>query len=454
MHYISTRGEAAASRFSDAVAVGLAPDGGLFLPDRLPDLSPHLEAWSHLGYPELCLAFFSEFADDMESNVLESCIQSAYSDFAEGEIAPVRQLGDHTWVLELFHGPTLAFKDFALQVLGNLYGAQIQRTGEPINVLGATSGDTGAAAIQGLAGTPGVNTFILYPLGRVSPLQERQMICTEDPHVFPLGIEGSFDDAQAALKSLFSDQGFRIRNRLSAVNSINLVRILAQCVYYLWAWFRLPPAIRDTIEVVVPTGNFGNIFAGWILRKMGVPFSRFRLATNQNDILYRLMNQGEYVQEPVRPSLAPSMDIQVASNFERFLYYFCQEDPARVRQIIETFRQSGAYHFDHFVAEGFSASRAIDEEIVRLIQQAKASFDYVADPHTACGFKDLDPDRPSLLVATAHPAKFPDTIERAIGLHPAHPRLEVLKQKQARYYPVDPTPEAIGSFIESHPAGL
>ncbi|MGC6606894.1 MAG: threonine synthase, partial [Lentimonas sp.] len=306
MQFISTRGQVPPVSFSTAVAQGLAPDAGLYLPEELPDLTPYLKEWEGLSYAELCEAFFAIFATDIDPQELHAIVSRSYKQFDHKDIAPIVELGDDRFVLELFHGPTLAFKDFALQLLGNLYASQIARTSKPISVLGATSGDTGAAAIHGLLGKKGVTTFILYPDGRISPLQERQMTCTGADNVFPLAIKGSFDDAQTAMKTVFEDQEFAAEVGLSAVNSINLARILAQCVYYLSAFFRLPADKREEVTFVVPTGNFGNVLAGWLVQRMGVPIKGFRVATNQNDILHRLFETGIYQLDAVEPSLAPS----------------------------------------------------------------------------------------------------------------------------------------------------
>ncbi len=451
MRFISTRGQTAALGFSEAVATGLAPDGGLFLPETTATFSSaDLQRWEGLGYADLCFEFMRFFATDIPAEELRAMIRRSYSTFSHPEIAPLRQLDERLHVLELFHGPTLAFKDFALQLLGNLYERQCRVRGETINVLGATSGDTGAAAIHGLLGKPGTAIFILYPDGRVSPLQERQMACTGAENVFALAVDGTFDDAQAALKEVFGDQTFRTRFRLSAVNSINLARVLAQCVYYLHAWLRLTKAQRDNVEFVVPTGNFGNVLAGWMLQKMGVPIRGFRVATNQNDILHRLFTTGEYRVGDVHPSLAPSMDIQVASNFERFLYYSVGRDPQRVRAIMDGFRSTGVHRFEDFNRDTFSASRTTDAEIETIIARVYREYGYVIDPHTACGFKDLDPERVSVVLSTASPAKFPDTIVRAIGSEPAHPTLEALKSRPIRKHPLRAEPAAIKAFIESH----
>src|SRR5687768_16446100 len=353
MRYLSTRGQTPALGFSDAVATGLAPDGGLFLPETLPNFGGDLARFEKLGYAELCFEFLRVFATDIPAETLRGIIAQSYTKFAHPEIAPLKPLAKNLYVLELFHGPTLAFKDFALQLLGNLYAHQCLVRRETINVLGATSGDTGAAAIHGLLGKPGTAIFILYPDGRVSPLQERQMTCTGAENVYALAVDGTFDDAQNALKEIFSDQEFRIGHRLSAVNSINLARVLAQCVYYLYAWLKLPATERDNVEFVVPTGNFGNVLAGWMLQKMGVPIRGFRVATNQNDILFRLFTTGEYRVGEVHPSLAPSMDIQVASNFERFIYFAVGRDPTLVRDVMRKFRQNGHYTFENFNRDSF-----------------------------------------------------------------------------------------------------
>jgi threonine synthase len=450
MKFISTRGQTPPVSFSEAVALGLAPDGGLFLPESLPDLSGRWQGWAKLSYPELLREFFTLFATDIPAEDLARMAAAAYTKFDHPDVAPLRRLDERTWVLELFHGPTLAFKDFALQFLGHLYEHQCITRNQSLTVLGATSGDTGAAAIHGLLGRARAKIFILYPDGRVSPLQERQMACTGAENVFALAVDGTFDDAQAAMKTIFEDQEFRVRHRLSAVNSINLARVLAQCVYYLWAWLRLPPDTRGDFEFVVPTGNFGNVLAGWLVQKMGVPISGFRVATNQNDILYRLFTTGDYALAEVHPSHAPSMDIQVASNFERFLYFAEDRDPARVRAVMEEFKRTGRYKFANFKRDSITASRTSDAEIAHIIRDVHTRYGYVVDPHTACGFKDLSKHRPSLVLATAHPAKFPEVIKESIGCESTHPTLEALKAKPLEKHRIPATVAAVRAFIEAH----
>lgn len=450
MRYVSTRGLTPALGFSDAVATGLAPDGGLFLPETLPEFPRRdLEAWARLSYPELCHAFLRTFATDIRDATLRTLITRSYATFSHPEIAPLKRLSDDLFVLELFHGPTLAFKDFALQLLGNLYEYQCAQRGESINVLGATSGDTGSAAIHGLLGKPGTAIFILYPEGRTSPLQERQMACTGASNVHAIAVQGTFDDAQAIVKELLGDQAFRLRHRLSAVNSINLARVLAQCVYYLYAWLHLPPKAQAEAEFVVPTGNFGNVLAGWMLQKMGVPLRSFRVATNQNDILYRLFTTGDYQVSAVTPSLAPSMDIQVSSNFERFLYFNVGRNPAKVREIMETFKTTGRYRFESFDRDTFTASRCTDAEIAGLIRETYQRWNYIVDPHTACGFKDIASDRPSVILSTASPAKFPETIVTAIGVEPTDPSLERLKTRPLVKTLLPASVAAVRAFVDA-----
>ncbi len=447
MKYISTRGQTDPVSFNEAVAIGLAPDGGLFLPESLPDITPRLAAWKNLSYAELCTEFLSLFATDIPEDVLSKLVHRSYGTFTHPDIAPLKKLEDKLYVLELFHGPTLAFKDFALQFLGNLYGWQCEQNGKSINVLGATSGDTGAAAIHGLLGKPRTAIFILYPDGRVSPLQERQMTCTGAANVHAIAIDGSFDDAQHVLKDIFANKTFASQHHLSAVNSINIARVLAQSVYYLYAWMRVPEAERENVEFVVPTGNFGNVFAGWLLEQMGVPIRGFKVATNRNDILHRLFTTAEYRTGEVHPSLAPSMDIQVASNFERFLYYALDENPTRVNTVMAQIKATGAYRFDLLNKSIFSSSSASDVEITELIRKVYERYLYIADPHTACAFKDINPQRTSIVLATAHPAKFPAAIRAAINHEPTAPALEELKERPIVKHKLPADAEAIKAFI-------
>ena len=448
MKFVSTRGQADAVSFSEAVAQGLAPDGGLYLPSEFPDITPFLREWENMSYSELCFSFFRLFATDINENTLHKIVEDSYSRFSHNEIAPMVSLDENLKVLELFHGPTLAFKDFALQLLGNLYEEQIKKSGRELTILGATSGDTGAAAIAGLLGKKGVTVFILFPDGKVSPLQERQMTCTESDNVFPLAIEGTFDDAQRAVKEIFSDLDFKKKVGLSAVNSINLARILAQSVYYLFAWFKIEKEDRLNTTFVVPTGNFGNVFAGWLLTKMNLPIKGFQVATNQNDVLHRLFKYGQYSLSEVSQSLAPSMDIQVASNFERLLYFILDGDTQKLTQIMAIFAKEGKYCFDDFQIDGFSSSTVSDDEIPEIIRNVQDNYDYLVDPHTACAFKDLKTSEKYLILATAHPAKFPKVYEKASLSEPKSAILEELKEKKRVKFSIDSSAHAIRSFIE------
>ncbi|MEM7147157.1 MAG: threonine synthase [Verrucomicrobiota bacterium] len=465
--FLSTRGQSSPLSFCDAFAAGLADDGGLFVPQSLPPLPPSLLD-PNLAYPDLAFDFFSLFDSNHSPEELKTLITRSHENFDHPDnAAPLRQLDEHTSLLELFHGPTLAFKDFGLQIVGNLFEDQIARTGKHINVLGATSGDTGSAAIHGLANKNGVNVFILYPKGRISDLQERQMTCTDAPNIFPICIEGSFDDAQNIVKELFNDLEFKTSAGLSAVNSINIARILAQSVYYISAFNQLPTASRaagasgsnGTLDFVVPTGNFGNIFAGWLASKMGLPVDRFTIATNQNDLLCRLFNSGVYQPAEVHPSLAPSMDIQVASNFERFLYYMLDEDAAQVAAHMNTLKSEGNLTIPEFNADTFHATRATDEDIFTLIKNVHDKYEIIVDPHTACGFQStfapetkLSPETHTVILATAHPAKFPDTIEKALGTRVTHPILEALKEKSRVRHAIPPNAAAIKDFIQANQA--
>jgi threonine synthase len=448
MRYISTRGQSEPLTFSAAVETGLAPDGGLFLPDQWPDLRPHLERWSSLGYAELAAEFFSLFAPEIPLSEWHELTRAAYSSFRHADVAPLVPLDERTYVLELFHGPTLAFKDFALQLLGLLYKRQVKLTGKKLAILGATSGDTGSAAIHGCLGQEGITIFILYPDGRVAPLQERQMACTGADNVYAIPVPGTFDDAQRVVKQAFGEKDFAQRVNLSAVNSINIARILAQCVYYLWAWFRLPERARGAVEFVVPTGNFGNILAGWLVQQMGVyPQASFRVATNQNDILYRFFTTGDYTPSAVQPSLAPSMDIQAASNFERFLSFVVGHDAARVRELLRTITSGETFHLD-LPPSTFRASRVTDAEIPGLIEQAWKKYDYVMDPHTACGFTALAGDKVSVVLATASPAKFPETVAQVTGHEPTDEILEQLKSRPLERHPLSADVGAVMAFME------
>lgn len=447
MQYISTRGQARPCSFSEAVEAGLAPDGGLFLPETLPDIADKLPGWSKLNYSQLAAEFFTLFAPEISNAEWHALTEEAYSRFDSPDVAPLRKITEKTFILELFHGPTLAFKDFALQLLGLLYKRQVAQNGKRLSVLGATSGDTGSAAIHGCMGQEGITIFILYPNGRVAPLQERQMACTGADNVYAIPVPGTFDDAQRVVKETFADTAFANAVNLSAVNSINIARVLAQCVYYIWACLKLPENARATAEYVVPTGNFGNVLAGWMAQQMGMPAGSFRVATNQNDILHRFFASGEYRQGDVHPSHAPSMDIQAASNFERFLYFILDRNPVRVREVMAQIK-SGAPLQIPLPKTSMRSTRMADETIVKVIAQMWQDWQYVLDPHTACAFTDMAQDRVSVVLATASPAKFPDVVKQATGTEPTHPALEALKSHPLKTWPMAADVSVVKQFIQ------
>jgi threonine synthase len=431
MRFISTRGEDVAT-FGEAVIKGLAGDGGLFVPETMPDISSYSTHWRGLTYTELAYSFLSIFAADIPENELRYCIENAYRAFPNPETpAPLIKLSDNLHVLELFHGPTLAFKDFALQLLGQLYGRHIRNTGHSINILGATSGDTGSAAIHGMLKQPGVHSFILYPEGRIAELQERQIACTASPFVHPFAIDGSFDDAQSIVKQIFGDVKFSSACSLTAVNSINIARILAQCIYYLDTVLKLGADDDNPLEFIVPTGNFGNVLAGWMLSRMGIRGLRFCVATNVNAVVSDFFRTGEYCPGKVTPSYAPSMDIQQASNFERWLWWHFNGDSLRVRKVLTALRHDGKFVLNETPANN-DIIRTIscnDEGIKTCIEQIWREKNYIADPHTACAFSAVRKDVRSVALATAHPAKFPETIASVTGQYPKHQSLDALKHR-------------------------
>jgi threonine synthase len=448
MVYHSTRGQTPPHTFSEAVEAGLAADGGLFLPEKLPSIADKLVAWEQLSYAELAAEFFVPFAPEIPAPEWREMTAEAYQKFSHPDVAPLVKISEQTFILELFHGPTLAFKDFALQLLGLLYKRQVKLSGKSLCVLGATSGDTGSAAIHGCLGQAGITIFILYPDGRVAPLQEKQMACTGAKNVFAMPVPGFFDDAQDMVKQAFGDATFAKQLNLSAVNSINIARVLAQCVYYIWAWLRLPADKRQLVEFVVPTGNFGNVLAGWLAQQMGLPVHSFRVATNQNDILHRFFTTGQYTQSPVKPSHAPSMDIQAASNFERFLHYMLGQDAVRTREVMAQVKQ-GSLNLQLPAEHGFRSSRMDDQTIPQVIQQIYQDWNYVLDPHTACAFTDMAKDAVSVVLSTASPAKFPDVVFDAISIQPTHPSLEALKSLPLERHPLSGDVAALKQFLRT-----
>jgi threonine synthase len=461
MQYISTRGRIAPISFKEAVMMGLATDGGLLLPTTLPVIDAQtLSSWQSLSYQELAFEVMSRFIDDIPAAELKALIDRSYQTFNHPQITPlVKRGGVH--ILELFHGPTLAFKDVALQFLGNLFEYLLAETNERMNILGATSGDTGSAAIHGVRGKERINIFILHPHKRVSPIQELQMTSVVDSNVFNIAIQGTFDDGQAIVKSIFNDIPYKERHRLGAVNSINWARILAQIVYYVYAYFRVSEAEgRTAVDFSVPTGNFGDVFAGFVARRMLGPerIGRLILATNDNDILARFVVAGDYSTSQVVPTSSPSMDIQLASNFERYLYYLNDEDAGRTARDMESLASQHALHFDAEtmarIREDLSGRRVTEAEVIDTIRDFYHETGYVLDPHTAVGVKAgrefAGADRPMICLATAHPGKFGAAVTRAIGEQPLPPSLAALQGRPTRCEILAASAPVIKEFIDAH----
>lgn len=423
MKYTSTRGQVSPIGFTDAVLMGLADDGGLLVPEHIPQLSEAtLKQWQQLSYPELATEIFALFTgNDIPREDLRKLVDDSYATFRHPDVTPIHQLEDGRYVLELFHGPTFAFKDIALQFLGNLYAYISQKTGSIIHILGATSGDTGASAIEGVRGKDSIRICILHPHQRVSKVQELQMTTADDENVLNLAVQGTFDDCQRIIKELFADVTFKQDYHLRAINSINIARLLAQTVYYFYAYFQLlNKGLTAPLSFSVPTGNFGDIFAGYLAKRMGLPIERLILATNENNILARFVHEGIYEPGSFQETYSPSMDIQVASNFERYLYYLCNEDSKQTALLMEQFKREGRIGMDSEklgqVQQDFAAYSVANEECLDTIRAYHAQFNYLLDPHTACGAAATDKlahdGEAVVILSTAHPAKFNEAIEK------------------------------------------
>lgn len=457
MRYVSTRGQTPPMAFQDAIITGLAPDGGLLVPANIPDVTAKLSQWRDLTFVELAAEVMGCFIDDIPTDDLQGIVERAYSTFDHPEVAPIVDLGE-TQVLELFHGPTLAFKDIALQFLGQLFDYTLGQRSGRLNILGATSGDTGSAAIAGVQGKGNVNIAVMFPRGRVSPLQQLQMTTITDANVHCLSIDGSFDDCQSIMKRAFADVPFKTEYDLGAVNSVNWARVLAQVVYYVYVGLRCDEG--DGVDVSVPTGNFGNIFAAYVARRMGVPLERLLLGTNENNILSEFFNSGDYTRGEVHHTISPSMDIQVASNFERFLYFGFDEDGEQVAQFMAEFERSGTASIptELLANEPISATAINTEQTLATIARVHEVHGYVLDPHTAVGVAAADllipsatRERPMVCIATAHPAKFPDAILKALpGVEASHPRLDALKSLPERLVELPATDAAVREYMETH----
>ncbi len=460
VHYVSTRGAAPVLDFADVLLAGLARDGGLYVPDAWPTLAPGaLARYATMPYAEIATEVMWPFvAGSIDEADFAAMVADAYATFDHPDVTPLRDLGGGLSLLELFHGPTLAFKDVALQLVGRLFDHELSRRGEKVTIVGATSGDTGSAAIEACRDRAAIEIFILHPHGRVSEVQRRQMTTVLSGNVHNLAVEGTFDDCQDLVKALFADEPFRDRVRLSAVNSINWARVMAQIVYYAVAAARLGAGAGTPVAFSVPTGNFGNVFAGYGAQRMGVPISQFVIGSNRNDILTRFLESGTMVQEGVEPTLSPSMDIQVSSNFERLLFELYGRDADRVSELMLAFRSDGVMSVDpeHLAVlhEQWAGARVDDEETVAIIKAFHRRAGVLLDPHSAVGVGAAercrrDPSVPMVSLATAHPAKFPDAVEAATGIRPPLPaRLADLLEREERYDVLPNSLDAVRNHID------
>jgi threonine synthase len=461
VRYLSTRGAAPELSFEETVLAGLASDGGLYVPDHIPEFSmAEIAAMQSLSYPELAYTIISRFTEgSIEPAALEKIIADAYKEFRHPAIAPLAQIDTHTFILELFHGPTLAFKDFALQFLGRLLEHILSKRKQKLVVIGATSGDTGSAAIAGCRGRANMDIFILHPHGRVSDVQRRQMTTVADANVHNIAIEGTFDDCQDIVKALFADAAFRKQHNLTAVNSINWARIVAQIPYYFYAALALGAPARK-VSFSVPTGNFGDIYAGYIARRMGLPIGELIIATNRNDILSRTLTTGTGGMQEVVPTLSPSMDIQVSSNFERLLFELYDRSGVAIAELMARFRKEktltlAPQAWAQLKAQ-FAACPVSDEETKETIEGVYRATGMLLDPHSAVGVAAgercrRDTATPLVVLATAHPAKFPDSVQAATGVKPALPRhLSDLNSYPERCDTLQNDVAAVKIHIEKH----
>ncbi|MCG0997863.1 threonine synthase [Acetobacter persici] len=459
MRYISTRGKAPALSFSDVLLTGLAEDGGLYLPETWPSFSlSEWQAMRGLPYPELAARIMRPFVgEDIDPGTLRALCEKAYAGFDHPAIVPLTQVENGLFVQELFHGPTLAFKDMAMQLLGQLFEHVLSERNEHVTIVGATSGDTGSAAIEACRGRERISVVILHPKDRTSEVQRRQMTTVLEPNVTNLAIEGTFDDCQDLVKALFADMPFRKDMHLSAVNSINWARIAAQIPYYVYAALNFG-APEQEVSFAVPTGNFGNILAAWAARKMGLPVRHLCVGSNRNDILTRFLNANDMTMKSVMPSLSPSMDIQVSSNFERLLFELLGRDAEACARIMTNFRTTG--HMD-VPAEAWETARtlfsglALDDAATEAeIKSLHDRSGYLADPHSAIGIaagrRFREAGVPMVAMATAHPAKFPDAMVAATGIRPALPvHLADLYSREERYRTVPATADAVKDAVRA-----
>jgi len=453
MKYVSTRDNSKEYDFEQVFIKGLADDGGLYVPISLKKYNTEeLIELKNLNYNELSTEIINLFSSDfIPKEELSSLIIKSYSTFREKEVVKLSNVGEIK-LLELFHGPTLAFKDIAMQFIGNLYEYYLNKNNKKINIVVATSGDTGSAAIDAIKGKSNLNIFVLHPNNRISSVQRKLMTTVEETNVFNIALDGNFDDCQNIVKQMFSDLEFSKSINMSGVNSINWARIIAQCVYYFYSYFKLD---KETISFSVPTGNFGDVFAGYIAKKMGLPIDKFIVATNENDILHRAISYGDYVSKEVKETISPSMDIQLASNFERLIYYINNSDSASTAEIMKKIKQN-TYQIDkpslEIIQKDFLSESCNEEETLSIIKKTYEENNMILDPHTAVGvgaLKKLSLDN-CVVLSTAHPCKFPDATNNAINKHEKLPEeLQYVLDKNENFQVIKNNLEEVKNFIKS-----
>ena len=456
MNYVSTRNSSNSFKFEDVFIKGLADDGGLFVPKSLHKYNQkELLKFKNLEYKELAKEIIYPFIGDfMSENDLSKIIDKSYSVFRKKNVVELVKIGDRS-VLELFHGPTLAFKDVAMQLLGNFYEYYLSNKKEKINIVVATSGDTGAAAIDAIKGKENINIFVLHPNNRISPIQRKLMTTVKEKNVFNIAIEGNFDDCQNIVKAMFTDKAFANEIKMSGVNSINWARIIAQSVYYFYSYF-LVEDNSEPINFSVPTGNFGDVYAGYLAKKIGLPINKFVVATNQNDILHRAITNGAYNVENVLETISPSMDIQIASNFERLIFDLNNQSGKKTIEVMKGIKEKGKYEiqkeFLDRINNDFLSSRMDENEVLNTIKSIYEKFDKVLDPHSAIGYGAFDKVNlkgNNIVLATAHPCKFPDAIEKAINIKAELPsELASILNEKENYDILENNPDKIKQHIK------
>ena len=451
MKYLSTRNNNLDFSFFEILFQGLSKDGGLFLPHEWPLLD--INSLKNKTYEELAIEVIHPYvSDEISKNDLKKIIDDSYKHFSNPKIAPVTRIEQNKYILELFHGPTFAFKDYALQFLGNLFTYALPNASKKLTVLGATSGDTGSAAIHAFRGKQDINVFILHPHNRVSDVQRRQMTTVQDDNIFNIAIKGNFDDCQKIVKELFIDDELQQHTSLTAINSINWARLMAQVVYYFWAYLQID---EQEINFIVPSGNFGNVFSANVAKKMGLPINQLHITTNQNDILHSSIKNGLMKKNVVTQTYSPSMDIQVSSNFERQLFESSGRDSKTINNIFHEFSKNNLYRFDkkiqHDLQSNYSTTAVSNDETLNAIKQIKQKYNYLADPHTSTGLYALlekDANLPWVSLACAHPAKFGNAIEKATGEPPVLPKdLSKLFDKEEKMTILDNNKDILKSLI-------